>query len=588
MRASPSVSPSAPTVLLGLLLLAATASLVHCGGNGGTSEFDGGASSGSSGASSGDFGTCDGAPCSTGGEAGPPAPVCGNGRIDDPQKEFCDDGNTRDGDGCSATCTVEAGWTCPTAGLRCEAATCGDGIVAGAEECDYPKGAPVTGCDPATCRIQAGFDCDPQTLACTAVVCGDGKVSRGESCEDGNDIPFDGCFRCQKEPACVNGVCQASCGDGQRFANEACDDGNARAGDGCSPTCQIETGYACTDVVGAPPEKIDLPVLVRDLIGVGNTAGGSTGHPDFNGLGGSGILNIVEPNLDGAGRMALNCPGGDCTQNPGYLFLQSGRRNITTKANFDQWYANVANVTLAKTTILSLARQANGTYRWDSADAAVNGGKTWFDPFGPQGGWIAQGKEVAAACAGDGGARNVSFSSETHFWFEYQGGERFDFAGDDDTWVFVNKKLVVDLGGLHSPLGGSFTLDAANGSATVTQDLVIGAQTKALGLVKGGTYEVVMFQAERNQCGSNFKVTLKDFNRPKSACMSKCGDGVIASDELCDDGKNDGSYGGCQPGCKARGPYCGDGKVDAGEDCDDGDVDNTNGCTTTCKVSVVK
>jgi cysteine-rich repeat protein len=93
-----------------------------------------------------------------------------------------------------------------------------------------------------------------------------------------------------------------------------------------------------------------------------------------------------------------------------------------------------------------------------------------------------------------------------------------------------------------------------------------------------------MFQAERNQCGSNFKVTLKDFNRPKSTCASTCGDGIVASDELCDDGKNDGSYGGCQPGCKARGPFCGDGHVDPGEACDQGAQNGsaTSGCTATC------
>ena len=41
-----------------------------------------------------------------------------------------------------------------------------------------------------------------------------------------------------------------------------------------------------------------------------------------------------------------------------------------------------------------------------------------------------------------------------------------------------------------------------------------------------------MFQAERNQCGSNFRVTLKDFNRPQSSCVSTCGDGVVARDEV--------------------------------------------------------
>lgn len=40
----------------------------------------------------------------------PPAPVCGNGRLE--TGEACDDGNTTDGDGCSATCTVEPQASC--------------------------------------------------------------------------------------------------------------------------------------------------------------------------------------------------------------------------------------------------------------------------------------------------------------------------------------------------------------------------------------------------------------------------------------------------------------------------------------------
>lgn len=36
--------------------------------------------------------------------------VCGNGAVE--SGEACDDGNTADGDGCSAACAVESGWSC--------------------------------------------------------------------------------------------------------------------------------------------------------------------------------------------------------------------------------------------------------------------------------------------------------------------------------------------------------------------------------------------------------------------------------------------------------------------------------------------
>jgi fibro-slime domain-containing protein len=579
-------------------LLLSPAVLAHCGSSGdgpsvfepdaGATDLDGGGQNGDGDAAARiGFGGCDGSACVD--TSTTTAPTCGDGVIGDPER--CDDGNAAGGDGCSATCAVEAGWRCPVIGARCEAAACGDGILAGAEECEHAPGATVKGCS-ATCRIEAGYDCDPTSFACAATVCGDGKVQRGESCEDGNDIPFDGCYKCRTEPSCANGVCKASCGDGQRFATEACDDGNTRSGDGCSSTCTVETGFACMDVVTAPPASIPLPVLLRDFIGVGNEKGGAAAHTDFNQLNGSGVLGIVETQLGANGRPVYACPGGDCTKNPGHLYFGGAARpNMSNAANFAQWYTNVAGVNLLSTVSVSLARQADGTYVWDSGNATMNGGITFFDPINT-GGWVAAGKEVMVCSP----ARNVSFTSETHFWFEYQGGEKFAFAGDDDTWVFVNGKLAVDLGGLHSPLAGNFALDAdtdgagadtANGHATVVTNAP-GAPASAdvdLGLKAGGTYEVVMFQAERNQCGSNFKVTLKDFNRPKSACASTCGDGVVASDEACDDGKNDGTYGGCMPGCMARAPRCGDGQVDpAHEECDDGNTNNTDLCTNTCLV----
>ncbi|HEY2903625.1 MAG TPA: fibro-slime domain-containing protein, partial [Polyangia bacterium] len=231
---------------------------------------------------------------------------------------------------------------------------------------------------------------------------------------------------------------------------------------------------------------------------------------------------------------------------------------------------------------------------------------------------------------------NFGFTSAVRYWFEYNGAATLDFVGDDDVWVFIDKQLAVDLGGLHSRLEGFAVLDAANGSASVC-DLVNGCamnpgnaglrHTVNLGLQLGSVYEIVVFQAERHTTASNYRLTLSNFTGTRSVCTSVCGDGIVtsgescdlgtanntgaygtcnanctlapycgdsivqASNEQCDNGLNVTTYGGtakvCGPGCKWAG-YCGDGNVDAGngEQCDDA-ANNGKGygfCTTNCQL----
>ncbi|HEX6766111.1 MAG TPA: hypothetical protein VF103_11550, partial [Polyangiaceae bacterium] len=59
--------------------------------------------------------------------------------------------------------------------------------------------------------------------------------------------------------------------------------------------------------------------------------------------------------------------------------------------------------------------------------------------------------------------------------------------------------------------------------------------------------------------------------------IATCGNSMVESGEACDDGVNDGAYGGCMPGCATRAPRCGDGTVNGqnGETCD-------GNCPTTC------
>ena len=171
--------------------------------------------------------------------------VCGDGYL--ASIEGCDDGNTIDGDGCSAMCVGEG---------------CGDGKV-----------------DPATeeCDDKNKIDDDACTNKCKLPVCGDGIKNADEECEDGNQEDTDACTNACKNAVCGDNIVQmgveacddgnqvddddcsnqcalASCGDGIKTADEECDDGNNTDGDGCSALCK---NPACGDGIKDPGEECD-------------------------------------------------------------------------------------------------------------------------------------------------------------------------------------------------------------------------------------------------------------------------------------------------------------------------------------------
>lgn len=544
-----------------LLLSGATAFFLACSSNEDGSQFGGQTGNGSSGTSGGaSSGFLDNGEGGTGvGPEAGPASACGNG-VKNPDTEICDDGNTKSGDGCSSTCRVEPGWLCTTPGTPCVAIKCGDGIVAGNEDCDDGNTTDGDGCS-AKCTIEDGFKCDTPGSPCTHTTCGDGKKEGIEQCDDGNLDPFDGCDpSCHIEPTCMNGTCTSVCGDGIKFPGEACDDGNVRDGDGCSATCQLEPGYTCTNANATPPATRSLYIAYRDFMKNGAVGG----HPDFMNLtiDANGKPMFQDPAIDHVAKGLVQTTL-DVDGRPVYKSSTgTGTLPIIQDTNsYHSWYRDTALSKKFVSTLTLTRNTADGTYGFDT------------DAFFPLDSAPAANKWPETEADAANVQHDFLFTSELRIPFQYKGGETLVFKGDDDVWVFVNDKLVVDIGGVKNTVQDQVTLNS------MTQDV----DGNPLNLTVDGMYEFVIFQAERNPTASTYRLTLGDTPRLLTTCQSVCGDGVKTPDEVCDDGtaKNTGGYGKCNADC-TRGPFCGDGIVqtDQGEECD-----STPGCSADCRTA---
>ncbi|HEU4730757.1 MAG TPA: DUF4215 domain-containing protein [Kofleriaceae bacterium] len=477
---------------------------------------------------------------------------CGDGHRNLELGEQCDDGNTNSGDGCSALCAQEPNFQCPTPGMPCvSTVVCGDGKVRGGEQCDDGNLTASDGCS-TTCQVEAGWACPTAGRPCIAKQCGDGIIAGNEQCDLGanNDHHLGCTATCTIEPRCAGGSCTAVCGDGLKFPGEDCDDGNTRNGDGCSSTCTKETGWQCDAINQPPAPTLTIPILYRDFLYFRTTVPG-TGSPDFENLNpGTVVTGLVQSTLGpdsepvfrrNGNPQALNGPTNFC-----WWYHQTGCGTPTATNPFDKLvFLDAAGTP----TTLTLTQTAPNVYEFDD--------QTFYPVDGL--GWNAGPNPQIDLDDDDHLPHNFSFTSELHYPFTYQSSSSptFSFTGDDDVWAFINGHLAVDLGGVHNPTSDSITLDPTT--------------AQQLGLVNGGMYSIDLFQAERHTSKSTYHLTLSGFVHTVSACAPICGDGRIQGDEVCDDGINDGRYGGCMPGCRARAPFCGDEQVTSPpEVCDDG------------------
>lgn len=189
-------------------------------------------------------------------------PLCGDGFLNEPAGEQCDDGDKDPGDGCDALCQLEVGPTPTFSG--CYAGfnqNCGQPAATQDQIMDAACDAAVTGSRAATTAelvqaniaVVAAINQSNSNVMFSCPFC-QGNPVRGcasgfaRKCHSNGAWPTKlgsrwnlNCQSSSRKAMCVcnGGPCiQPTCGDGTlATCTEQCDDNNHQDGDGCSSTC---------------------------------------------------------------------------------------------------------------------------------------------------------------------------------------------------------------------------------------------------------------------------------------------------------------------------------------------------------------
>jgi fibro-slime domain-containing protein len=195
-----------------------------------------------------------------------------------------------------------------------------------------------------------------------------------------------------------------------------------------------------TASAAASGASITLDATIRDFV---------ASHPDFQGA----IRND---------RGFVATPIGE-DRKPVYAG-GAGTRTTSGAARFDQWYNDVPGVNMDVSYDLVLTDIGGGLYQYKD---------TSFFP-------------IDGLLLGDEGrVHNYLFTMELHCQFTYEPGQSFSCSGDDDVFVFIDDRKVIDLGGVHTRQSASLNLDT-------------------LGLTAGEDYAFDLFFAERHTIWSAF------------------------------------------------------------------------------------
>lgn len=266
-------------------------------------------------------------------------------------------------------------------------------------------------------------------------------------------------------------------------------------------TIPFAVGAGGSDQFASLPSTLTLTGVVRDFREVGTNGG----HADFERNPSAGFghyFNECADTLDSDGKPVFSSTGylkssdwRDGSNRPimpprSYIDAAPGDKAgamsasqggaLTTAQAFGQWFRDTPGVNMSRPLGITLVRNpGTNTYTFnDTTDAA----------FRSLGGFFPINGDLLGNSAG--GSQNFHFTFELATTFQYNKntGQVFSFTGDDDVWVFIDNKLVVDIGGIHSAVSQSVNLDRLNW------------------LKDGQNYSLKFFFAERHRTQSNCRI----------------------------------------------------------------------------------
>lgn len=249
------------------------------------------------------------------------------------------------------------------------------------------------------------------------------------------------------------------------------------------------------------PGELSLTGVIRDF----REKSVSGGHPDFERQPTAGFghyMNLVQDELDSdskpvfkstgykVGTQWKDAAGRNIISPRSYISAKSGDQAgnksstaggaVTSGDSLQSWFRDSTGVNLSKQLTVKLKRQTGtNIYTFDDKlDSA----------YSSKGGLFPINAELFGNSAG--GDKNFHFTYElqTEFVYEQGKGQVFTFTGDDDVWVFIDGKLVIDIGGVHSAVSQTIELDRLNW------------------LTDKQEYKLSFFFAERHRTQSNCRI----------------------------------------------------------------------------------